>query len=101
MTGNRRVRFIPQERDRHLLREIGTIRVVDREQAATVGGFHSVRRVNDRLLGMTRAGFLKRIFIPNPKIGQKALYALSAKGAALVGAPLPGLPLRQSLFGAS
>jgi Replication-relaxation len=44
---------------------------------------------------------LRRIFIPNPLLGQKALYTLSPKGAALVGARLPGLPLRQSRFGAS
>lgn len=101
MTGSRRVRFIPQDRDRQLLLEVGTMRVIDREQAAVVGGFHSVRRVNDRLLGMTRAGLLRRIFIPNLKIGQKALYTISPKGAALVGARLPGLSLRQSVFGAS
>lgn len=101
MTGNRRVRFIPQDRDRHVLSELGPMRVVDREQAEIIGNFHSVRRANDRLLGMTRAGLLKRIFIPNPKIGQKALYSLSAKGAALVGARLPGLLLRQTAFGAS
>src|SRR5690348_4945741 len=101
MTGNRRVGLIVQERDRHLLRELGTMRVVDREQAQIVAQFHSVRRVNDRLLSLTRSGLLRRIFIPNPAIGQKALYTLSPKGAALVGARLPGLPLRQSRFGAS
>lgn len=101
MTGNRRVGLIVQDRDRHLLRELGTTRVIDREQAQVVAGFHSVRRANDRLLALTRAGMLRRIFIANPAVGQKALYTLSPKGAALVGARLPGLPLRQSRFGAS
>ena len=101
MTGNRRVGLIVQERDRHLLRELGTMRVIDREQAQVVAGFHSVRRANDRLLALTRAGMLRRIFIPNASVGQKALYTLSPKGAALAGARLPGLPLRQSRFGAS
>jgi len=101
MTGNRRVGLIVQDRDRLLLRELGTMRVIDREQARVVAGFNSVRRANDRLLMLTRAGMLRRIFIPNPSLGQKALYTLSPKGAALVGARLPGLPLRQSRFGAS
>jgi len=101
MTGNRRVGLIVQQRDRQLLRELGTMRVIDREQAQVVAGFHSVRRGNDRLLALTRAGLLRRIFIPNSAVGQKALYTLSPKGAALVGARLPGLPLRQSRFGAS
>jgi len=101
VTGTRRIGLIVQERDRHLLRELGTMRVIDREQAQVVADFHSIRRVNDRLLALTRAGVLRRIFIPNPVLGQKALYTLSPKGAALVGARLPGLPLRQSRFGAS
>jgi hypothetical protein len=101
MTGNRRVGLIVQDRDRQLLRELGTMRVIDREQARVVVGFHSVRRANDRLLMLTRAGMLRRIFIPNSVLGQKALYTLSQKGAALVGARLPGLPVRQSRFGAS
>jgi hypothetical protein len=101
MTGSRRVGLIAQDRDRYLLRELGTMRVIDREQAQVVAGFHSIRRANDRLLSLTRAGLLRRIFIPNPVLGQKAMYTLSPKGAALVGARLPGLPLRQSRFGAS
>ena len=101
MTGNRRVGLTIQHRDRQLLRELDTMRVVDREQARVVAPFGSVRRANDRLLSLTRAGFLRRIFIPSPLVGQKALYTLSAKGAALVSARLPGLPLRQSRFGAS
>jgi hypothetical protein len=101
MTGNRRVGLILQNRDRHLLQELDTMRVVDREQAQVVGGFHSVRRINDRLLALTRAGLLRRIFIGNNTVGQKALYTLSPKGATVVGARLPGLPLRQSRFGTS
>jgi hypothetical protein len=101
MTGSRRVGLVVQERDRHLLRELGTMRVTDREQAQVVMDFRSVRRANRRLIALARAGVLRRIFIPNPVIGQKALYTLSPKGAALVGARLPGLPLRQSRFGAS
>ena len=101
MTGNRQIGVVVQERDRQLLREIGTMRVVDREQAQVLAGFHSIRRANSRLLQLSRAGLLKRIFIGSAAHGQKALYSLSAKGAAAVDARLPGLPLRQSPFGTS
>src|ERR1051326_5359309 len=101
MTGNRRVGAIVQERDRHLLRELGVMRVVDREQAQVVAGLPSMRRANRRLLTLVRASLLRRIFVANAKVGQRALYTLSPKAAALVGARLPGLPLRQSQFGAS
>lgn len=101
MTGSRRIRFSIQERDCQLLRELGIMRVIDREQAELVAGFPSLRRANRRLLALTTEGLLRRIFIANSVIGQKALYTLSPKGAALVGARLQGLPLRQSLFGAS
>lgn len=101
MTGNKRTGIIIQQRDFHLLREVGTMRVIDRHQAQEVAGFHSVRRANDRLLALTRAGYLRRIFIPNAALGQRSLYTLSPKAAALVDARLPGLPLRQSRFGAS
>lgn len=104
MTGIRRNRHtgaVLQQRDQHVLRELGTMRVIDREQAQLVMGFRSMRRANRRLLKLTQAGLLRRIFIPNPPIGQKALYTLSPNGAAVTGSPRPGLALRQSLFGAS
>jgi len=106
MTGSKRIRSrrtgaVIQKRDRHLLHELGTMRVIDREQGQTVMGFASIRRTNRRLLKLTHAGLLRRIFIPNPPIGQKALYTLSPNGAALTGSQRAGLPLRQSLFGAS
>jgi protein involved in plasmid replication-relaxation len=99
--GNRRVRFVLQERDRYLLRELSTMRVIDREQAQVVVAFPSLRRCNRRLLALTREGLLRRIFVANAKVGQKALYTLSPKAAALVGARLGGLPFRQTQFGAS
>lgn len=63
------------------------MRVVDREQAKIVAGFGSTTRVNARLLALTRAGLLRRFFFGATAGGRKALYALSAKGAALVGVP--------------
>ncbi len=73
-----------QERDRHLLRELSIMRIIDREQAKCVAGFQSTRRVNSRLLILTRAGLLRRFFLGTSGGGQKALYALSPTGAKLV-----------------
>jgi hypothetical protein len=101
MTGSKRIGCIVQERDRHLLRELGVMRVINREQAQIITEFPSVRRANRRLLALTRAGMLRRIFVPNTVFGEKAVYTLSSAGAALVDSRLPGLALRQSRFGAS
>jgi hypothetical protein len=86
MTGNRKVGAVVQARDLALFRELGTLRVVDREMASVAAGFQSITRVNERLLKLTRGGLLKRFFAPSDKGGMKALYALTAKGAALVDA---------------
>jgi hypothetical protein len=90
MHGNNRKGFILQDRDRQLLREIAIMRVVDREQAKCVAGFGSAPRVNSRLLGLKRAGLLRRFFLGSKGRGQKALYALSATGAKLVHVPFRG-----------
>jgi hypothetical protein len=66
------------------------MRVVDREQVRIVAGFGSTTRVNVRLLALVRAGFLRRFFLGTSAGGTKALYALSAKGAQLVGVPMRG-----------
>jgi protein involved in plasmid replication-relaxation len=92
--GNKRPAIVVQERDRHLLRELAVMRIVDREQAKTVAGFGSTTRVNARLLGLTREGLLRRFFLGTTAGGRKALYSLSAKGAALVGVPERGLRQR-------
>ncbi len=90
MAGTERRAIVIQERDRHLLSEVGIMRVVDREQAKTVARFGSTTRVNVRLLALTRAGLLRRFFLGTAAGGKKALYALSAKGADLVGVPQRG-----------
>lgn len=90
MAGNKRKGMVIQERDKHFLRELAVMRVVDREQAKIVGGFRSTTRVNDRLLRLTRAGLLRRFFLGTNAGGTKALYALSAKGAQVVGVPVRG-----------
>jgi hypothetical protein len=89
MTGNKGG-IVLQERDRHIVCEIGIMRVADREQVKRVAGFRSITRVNARLLGLTRAGFLRRFWLGTTAGGKKAIYSLSSKGAALVGVPKRG-----------
>jgi|SRR5882724_3106362 len=89
MTGNNK-RLVLQPRDRRLLEELATMRVVDREQAKIVAGFGSTTRANTRLLALSRAGLLRRCFLGTTAGGSKALYILSAKGAQSVGVPFRG-----------
>ena len=96
MTGNEQHGMVIQERDRHLLRELSVMRVIDREQAKTVAGFSSTTRANARLLLLTRAGLLRRFFLGTIAGGAKALYTLSLKGAQFVGVPESG-PDRKSV----
>ena len=77
--------MVLQERDRRLLRELGMLRIVDREMAKLVAGFGSTTRVNARLLKLTRAGLLHRFFIGSVAAGRKAIYTLSPKGGVLSG----------------
>jgi hypothetical protein len=85
MAGNDRKLFILQDRDVHLLRELAVMRVIDREQAKVVAGFHSTTRANARLLALTNAGFLRRFFWGSVGGARKALYALSLRGAQIAG----------------
>lgn len=89
MTGNNR-RLVLQPRDRHLLEELATMRVVDREQAKIVAGFRSTTRANTRLLALSRADLLRRCFLGTTAGGSKALYILSPKGAQAIGVPHRG-----------
>jgi protein involved in plasmid replication-relaxation len=93
MTGNNR-RLVLQPRDRQLLEELATMRIIDREQAKIVAGFGSTTRANTRLLALTRAGLLRRCFLGTRAGGAKALYILSPQGAQALGVPLHG-PRRQ------
>jgi hypothetical protein len=89
MSGNSgKAGFVLQERDRRLLSEIAVMRIIDRELAKVAGGFISTRRVNARLLKLTRAGLLNRFFVGTNSFGRKAIYTLSPKGGALIGSEL-------------
>ncbi|HZR18559.1 MAG TPA: replication-relaxation family protein [Verrucomicrobiae bacterium] len=75
MAGHKRTTIVLQERDLRLLEALQSMRVINREQAKVVAGFHSTRRANDRLLMLSRAGFLKRAFIGS----REAVYWLPGK----------------------
>lgn len=86
MPGNKgKAGLVLQDRDRRLLSELGTLRIVDREMAKLVAGFRSTTRANTRLLKLTRAGLLHRFFIGSAAAGRKAIYTLSHKGGILTG----------------
>lgn len=91
MPGPSKKGLIVQPRDRHLLTELGLLRVADREQVKRVAGFRSTHRANKRLLALTEAGLLQRLFMGTNGAGRKALYTLSLKGAKLVGSSYNGL----------
>src|ERR1019366_7963269 len=81
--------LIVQSRDLELLRELGVMRVADREQVKIAAGFGSTTRVNTRLLALTRAGLLRRFFLGYSG-AKKALYAVSPKGARVADVPCHG-----------
>jgi Replication-relaxation len=86
MAGNRRkTGLILQERDRRLLRELATMRIIDRELAKVAAAFGSTTRTNTRLLKLTRAGLLHRFFVGTIAGGRKAIYTLSKEGGRLAG----------------
>jgi Replication-relaxation len=84
MLGNNTCVIVLTDRDRVLLKELAVGKVIDREQAKQIAGFKSTTRANDRLLRLTRAGFLRRFFLGTRAGGTKAIYSLSAKGAQAV-----------------
>jgi hypothetical protein len=88
MAGTKRAMVVLQDRDRHLLEELGVMRVIDRDQAKMVAGFQSTRRVNDRLLTLTRGGFLKRILLGSSEQIAYALAGTSLEPSATMPAVL-------------
>ena len=94
VTGTNHNGIVLQERDRMLLRDLATMRVIDREQAQVIAGFRSVTRANARLLALTRAHLLNRFFVGTINGGKKSLYSLSQKGAELAQVSNTGLKRR-------
>lgn len=95
MAGNDKKGLVLQERDRRLLAELCTMRLIDREQAKVVAGFGSTTRANTRLLALTRAGLLHRFFVGSIGAGRKAIYTLSPRAAALLNLERAGLQRKQ------
>ena len=99
MTGTKGTRgggngIVIQDRDRELLWQLFIMHVADRNQLIVAAGFTSLTRINTRLLALYRTGLIRRFFIGFGG-AQKALYALSQKGAQLIGVPLRGPRRRQ------
>lgn len=90
MAGNRRRGMVLQERDLKLLRELAVVRIVDRELAKSLAGFHSTTRANSRLLALVRNGLLRRYLVGSRGLGQKYFYGLTPKGARVADVPLRG-----------
>jgi len=88
MIGTKSGSIVLQKRDLALFRILWLLRVADREQIKMLAGFTSTTRINLRLLKLTRAGFLRRFFVGTAV--RKAIYALSAKAAELIGVSLRG-----------
>ena len=84
MLGNSSCPIVLTDRDCSLLKELAIGKTIDREQAKKIAGFKSTTRANDRLLKLTRAGFLRRFFLGTRAGGTKAIYSLSAKGAQVI-----------------
>lgn len=95
MTGNNQA-VVLQARDRHLLSELGQLRLIDLSQAQRIGGFGSYQRTHDRLTRLRGGGLLRKFFLPTAAGGRKAVYCLSPSGAELVGADSRPLKRRSS-----
>lgn len=75
MVGNRRTSIMLQDRDLRLMEAMQSMRVVNREQARVIAGFNSRTRANERLLALTKAGYLRRAFVGR----REAVYWLAGK----------------------
>jgi len=84
MTGNRRAGLVLQERDRHLLSELGVMRIVDRETAKVVAGFGSTTRTNTRFTRSLKVGALSRL---DTSVPLAALLAEPAGAGDWAGVP--------------
>jgi Replication-relaxation len=91
--GNKGMRIQP--RDHLILLAIWQLTIANREQVKIACQFGSTTRVNTRLLALVRVGLLRRFF-RGSGAGAQAVYALSQRGADLVGVPLRGPRRRQN-----
>lgn len=81
-------RLILQKRDFWIFNALSTLRILDKQQAALIGGFNSESRVSERLLKLRQAVLLKRFFFVSSAGGKKAIYCLTKNSADLIGVRL-------------
>lgn len=73
--------LVLQPRDITLLKYLARFRILDREQAALLSGFHSRSRVNVRLAKLRDAGLVVRFYTATGTGSRRSIYALSKRGA--------------------
>ena len=86
--------LILQPRDQLLMKALSELRILTRDQAGALSGFHSTTRVNVRLSKLRRAKLIQRYFIAGATGSRCSVYALTRKGAQT--AQLPFQPLKWS-----
>jgi hypothetical protein len=64
-----------------LLRKLGLLRFLDRNQIEQLAGFHSVSRANVRLAKLRNAGLITRYFTATMTGSRRSVYALTKSGA--------------------
>jgi hypothetical protein len=72
-------------RDLILLKAVGLLRVIDREQAKEIGKFNSATRLNYRLAALRSLGLLKQFFVGLGPGTRKAVFCLTKRGAQIAG----------------
>jgi hypothetical protein len=87
-------RTIVQYRDRRLLGSFADLPLIERRHAELIAPFGSVTRSNTRLLALKRAGLLRRFYLGTGGSARRAIYAISPRGAQLVGIPYRRLARR-------
>jgi hypothetical protein len=85
MRGNRPKGIVITPRDREFLGALAECRLADREMFQAITGVRLVSRANGLLARLHAARLLKRYYLGTPAGGQKALYELTSKGAAVIG----------------
>jgi hypothetical protein len=85
MTGNNLRRILLTDRDKQLAVHLTEAKLLDREQIQLLLEFGSITRANDRLSRLHMAGLIHRHFLGTVAGGRKAIYSISARGAATIG----------------
>jgi hypothetical protein len=82
------------ERDRRVVADVASFRVVTREQLQRLGHFRSKTRANATLARLVRFGYVQRRGVPALAGSQRGLYFVGPAGAALLTKPAEGRRIR-------